>query len=79
MSSLQRAWAGLFLLGIGLLMVDVFSGLFLTVNGIPVLGVVGVALMMLVVTSWLNWKFKLAWDERSRRQPRAEGGPSLDS
>ncbi len=29
-------------------------------------GVLGAAFILLATTSWLNWKFKEAWEERSR-------------
>ena len=76
MTSLRRAWAGLFGLGIGLLTMDVSSGFFLAVNNIPVLGLLGVGLIMLVLTSWLNWQFQMARDERTAGQLYSDQGPS---
>ena len=76
MTILRRAWAGLFGLGIGLLTVDVLSGFFLTVNGIPVFGLLGVALILLALTSWLNWQFQAARDERTAGQLYSGRGPS---
>ncbi len=68
----------MFGLGFGLPMVDVFSGFFLTINNIPVFGVLGVALMTLVASSWLNWNFKEAWYERTTPRPPANSQPSPD-
>ncbi len=76
MTALRRAWTGLFGFGIGLLTVDVLSGFLLAVNGIPVFGLLGVALMMLVLTSWLNWQFQVARDERTAKQLYSGHGPS---
>lgn len=76
MTILRRAWAGIFGLGIGLLTVDVLSGFFLAVNGIPVFGLLGVALILLVLTSWLNWQFQMARDERTAGHLYSGQGPS---
>ena len=35
-------------------------------GGVPIPGVFGGAFILLVTTSWLNWKFRVAWEERSK-------------
>lgn len=37
---------------------------YFVVSGVPVPGVFGAALVLLATTSWLNWKFKEAWEDR---------------
>ena len=74
--SLRAARRLLFMLGIGLVgmqygierIPDLFEGIphdYFIVSGVSVPGVLGAAFILLATTSWLNWKFKEAWEERS--------------
>jgi hypothetical protein len=66
MRNLQAAWATLFGLGVILVAIDTVSDSLLSIKGVPALGVIGAALILLVLTSMLNWMFKGAWNERTR-------------
>ena len=62
-------WAVFFAAGIGLLVLDVASQVLINIKGVPALGVLGGALILLVLSSMLNWLFKEAWEQRSRLNP----------
>ena len=66
MRSLQIAWAGLFGLGVIMVAIDAISAPLISVNNVPALGVIGAALILLVVSSILNWLFKDAREGRDR-------------
>lgn len=66
MSSLKIAWAGLFGIGVILVAIDAVSKTLIAIKGVPALGIIGAALILLATTSILNWLFKIAWDERSK-------------
>lgn len=66
MKRLRIAWGTLFSLGLFLIAIDVIANTLVRVSGVPALGVLGGALMLLVFTSILNWIFKIAWAERNR-------------
>ncbi len=74
--SLKGAQRLLFFLGLIFLAVqyaieripDLFEGIpyeYFVVSGVPVPGAFGAAFILLSTTSWLNWKFKEAWQERA--------------
>ena len=73
--SLKGAQRLLFVLGIAFVGVqylferipDVFEAIpyeYFVVSGVPVPGAFGTAFILLATTSWLNWKFKEAWEDR---------------
>ena len=65
MRNLQIAWLSLMVIGVGLVYVDVLYRVLLEIRGIPALAALGAALILLALTSMLNWLFKEAWEERS--------------
>ncbi|MDE2786098.1 MAG: hypothetical protein OXL37_05480 [Chloroflexota bacterium] len=77
MRYLQIAWLSLLSIGVGLVYVDVLYRVLLEIQGIPALIALGVALILLALTSMLNWLFKEAWEEhRSSAQQNGEGDPT---
>ena len=64
MNNLYAAWGIVFLIGMGLLAIDVVFLPLFEVRGVPAFSLVGAALLLLVSTSILNWIFKTAWNER---------------
>ena len=64
MNKLYAAWGITFLVGMGLLAIDVVFLPLFEVRGVPAFSLVGAALLLLVSTSILNWIFKTAWNER---------------
>ena len=64
MNKLYAAWGITFLVGMGLIAIDVVFLPLFEVRGVPAFSVVGAALLLLVSTSILNWIFKAAWNER---------------
>ena len=64
MNNLYAAWGIVFLIGMGLLAIDVVFLPLFEVRGVPAFSLVGAALLLLVFTSILNWIFKAAWNER---------------
>ena len=65
MRNLQIAWLSLLAVGMGLVYVDVLFRVLLDIQGIPALTALGAALILLALTSMLNWVFKEAWEERN--------------
>ena len=65
MKSLTLHWLALFGAGLSLVAVDVAYRPLISVNGVPAAGVIGAALIVLVITSRLNRVFKVAWAERN--------------
>ena len=66
MRNLQIAWLSLLAVGVGLVYVDVLFRVLLDIQGIPALTAMGAALILLALTSMLNWVFKESWEEHSR-------------
>ncbi len=66
MIRLYAAWVWLSISGFILLALDLISHVLVSVKGVPALGVIGAALILLVLTSILNWLLKEAWEERGR-------------
>ena len=58
---------GVFFIGAALIGIDAISDTLFTINGFPALGIVGGALILLVLTSILNWIFKVAGKSATRR------------
>ena len=68
MSNLYIAWGMIYLLGIVFLAMDVVFLPLFEFKGLPGLSVIGGALILLGFSSILNWIFKIAWAERSKRE-----------
>ena len=68
MNRLQRVWVVFFIVGIGLLALDIASQALIEIRGVPAVGVLGGALILLVLSSVLNWLFKEAWTERTKAE-----------
>ena len=66
MRNLRTAWAGFFAIGIFLIAADALANAVVSIRGVPALGVVGGAMVLLVFASVLNWIFKEAWEQRNR-------------
>ena len=64
MSRLRAAWIWLFGVGIFLLTIDIAAEVLISFRGVPALGVIGGALILLVFSSMLNWLFLEARNER---------------
>lgn len=75
MKILKRVWVGLFCLGWLLILFDYISEV-TTIGGVPALTAIGAALVIMVITSLLNWLVKVAWAERSRTGSGPEPGGS---
>ena len=86
--SLKRAQRLLFMLGIVFVGVqylferipDIFEGIpyeYFVVSGVPVPGAFGAAFILLSTTSWLNWKFKEAWQERATSRVNDQPGTGV--
>ena len=65
MKNLRNIWLVFFFIGAALIGIDAISDTLFRINGFPALGVIGGALILLVLTSILNWIFKVAWKERN--------------
>jgi hypothetical protein len=68
MRSLTIHWLALLSIGLSFIAVDVAYRPLIDVNGVPAVGVIGAALIVLVVTSRLNWVFKEAWTARQNTE-----------
>ena len=66
MRRLQAAWLGLLLSGAVLVLMDLLSQVLIRINGVPAVGVLGGALILLALTSMMNWLSKEAWEQRNR-------------
>lgn len=73
MRRLERAWAGLFITGISLVLLDTVTHVLIDIRGVPAIGVIGGALILLVFSSMLNWLFKEAWHEHRRNDDQEDG------
>jgi hypothetical protein len=60
MRNLRFAWLALLFAGAWLWFADLMLQVVLEIKGVPALSVVGAALILLVLTSILNWLFKVA-------------------
>ena len=69
---LQGVWATPVFSGVVLVFYDAFVQPLVEIKGVPALGVIGAALMLLAVTAILNWMFKEAWDERNPANSNAQ-------
>ena len=70
MRRLQAAWLGLLISGAVLVLMDLLSQVLIKINGVPAVGVLGGALILLALTSMMNWLSKEAWEQHIR--PRGE-------
>lgn len=66
MRRLQAAWLGLLISGAVLILMDLLSQVLIRINGVPAVGVLGGALILLALTSMMNWLSKEAWEQRNR-------------
>ena len=66
MKNLLTIWLVFFSAGVALVALDMASHVLISIKGVPAVGVLGGALMLLVFSSTLNWLFKEAWEERTR-------------
>ena len=66
MKNLKIAWAALYFVGLAMIIVDLAFLINNSVDGIPIVGAIGAAFILLSITSMLNWLFQEAWEERSR-------------
>ena len=73
MRQLQSAWVGLFITGVSLVLLDTVTHVLIDIRGVPAIGVIGGALILLVFSSMLNWLFKEAWHERNRNDDQEDG------
>ena len=62
----QAAWLGLLISGSVLVLMDLLSQVLIRINGVPAVGVLGGALILLALTSMMNWLSKEAWEQRNR-------------
>ena len=65
MRRLQAAWLGLLISGAVLVLMDLLSQVLIRINGVPAVGVLGGALILLALTSMMNWLSKEAWEQRN--------------
>lgn len=73
MNRLQTLWVVFFIAGIGLLALDLAARVLISISGVPAVGVLGGALILLVLSSVLNWRFKEAWAERNKSKDGGGG------
>ena len=66
MRNLLTIWLVFFSAGAALVALDMASHVLISIKGVPAVGVLGGALILLVFSSMLNWLFKEAWEERTR-------------
>ena len=66
MRRLQAAWLRLLISGAVLVLMDLLSQVLIRINGVPAVGVLGGALILLALTSMMNWLSKEAWEQRNR-------------
>ena len=66
MRRLQAAWLGLLISGSVLVLLDSLSRVLIRINGVPAVGVLGGALILLALTSMMNWLSKEAWEQHIR-------------
>ena len=72
MRNLRFAWFALLLTGVASVYIDLLFRVLLEIQGVPALTALGIALVLLALTSMLNWTFKVAWEERSRAKPAGQ-------
>jgi hypothetical protein len=65
MGNLTIRWLALFSIGLPFIAVDVAYRPLMDVNGVPAVAVIGAALIVLVMTTRLDWVFKEAWIARN--------------
>ena len=70
MTRLQILWAVLYIAGFILIALDIAARVLISIAGVPAVGAFGAALMLLALSSVLNWISKEAWAKRSRSDNR---------
>ena len=65
MHALYAIWIVLFFFGVVLVSLDYAAETVFEIGGVPALGVIGAVLILLVISSILNWIFKQAWAARN--------------
>lgn len=63
---------GLLISGAVLILMDLLSQVLIRMNGVPAVGVLGGALMLLALTSMMNWLSKEAWEQHKRQSREQE-------
>lgn len=63
---------GLLISGAVLILMDLLSQVLIRINGVPAVGVLGGALMLLALTSMMNWLSKEAWEQHKRQSREQE-------
>ena len=79
MSRLQILWVVFYIAGFILIALDIAARVLISIAGLPAVGVFGGALMLLTLSSVLNWIFKEAWAERSRQHNRPDDNQDDDT
>ena len=77
MRNLRFAWFALLLTGVASVYIDILFRVLLEIQGVPALTALGIALVLLALTSMLNWTFKVAWEERSRAKPEGQNDDAV--
>ena len=72
MSRLQILWAVFYIAGFILIALDIAARVLISIAGVPAVGAFGGALMLLALSSVLNWISKETRAERSRRNNRPD-------
>ena len=72
MRRLIATWVALYLTGAVLIFLDLAAQVLISINGVPAVGVLGGAMILMALSSALNWLFKAAWEERSRAKPHGQ-------
>lgn len=65
MNTLYAIWIVLFFFGVVMVSLDYAAETVFEIGGVPAFGVIGAALILLVISSFLNWVFKLEWRRRT--------------
>ena len=74
MKTLTRSWLSLFFLGWALILIDLIAKEASSIAGVPALTAIGAALVIMVITSWLAWRTKIAWEERTHVNSMDQNG-----
>ena len=66
MRRLMATWVALYLTGAVLIFLDLAAQVLISINGVPAVGLLGGAMILMALSSALSWLFKEAWEERTR-------------
>ena len=67
MIRLRILWAVFYIAGFILIALDIAARVLISIAGVPAVGVLGGALMLLALSSVLNWVCNETWAERRRQ------------